>query len=246
MTAESPRVPQAERFGAIVDAALAAWAARWPLYLALAATSVGIELLAATLAHYRTLSIAVVLSVVDGFGTALVSLDVAARFRGESRSPAELVRSAVVRWPLVALLLVLILLLDAQLYSWIFGTAEETLYGMLILPALAALGIFGVATAIASLESSLPLPAVPGYALMRSIVYAASWPNLGRLTVAGAMVAVPLMLQQLLGQWLGARGLGAGPAFFWSNVPVDALCLAPFQAFFTYLYFDFTVREQKR
>lgn len=246
MIVDDPKVPRAERFGAIVDLSLAAWAARWPLYLGIAVASVAIELLAAQPARYDAVIGAIVLSCVDGFATTLVSLDVAARFRGEERTLAELARAALARWPLVAIVLVAVLFLGSPLFSWIFGSAEETLYGMLILPALAIYGIFGITSVIASLENSIPLAAVPGYALVRSIVCAGAWPNLGRLTVAGAMVAVPLMAQQLLQGWLGAHGLDAARASFWADGPIDALCLAPFQAFFTYLYLDFTIREQRR
>lgn len=245
MIVDEPQTPRAERFSAIVDAALVAWAARWPLYILIAGASVSIELIAGALTGYDSLIVALVLSVVDAFTTALVSLDVAARFANEERSLRDLARTALVRWPAVAVVLVFILFVDSQLLSWIFGSAEETIYGMLILPALAVLGVFGIASVIASIDMSLPYIAVPGFALFRSMMYVAAWPNLGRLTLAGGMVAVPLMLQQLLQHWLVTRGLGAGPSFFWSNAPVDAICLAPYQAFFTYLYLDFVVRDRQ-
>ena len=246
MIVENPQVPRVERFVAIVDLGLAAWARRWPLYIAIAIASIAIEYGAAVLARYDSMTVSVVLSCVDGFATAFVSLDVAARFSDETRSARDTVRGALVRWPLVSIVLLAILFIEAPAYLWLFGTPEQTLYGLLILPALAVVGTLGMTSVVASIDTSRPQIALLFYAFYRSIVRASAWPNLGRVTIAGAMIAVPLMLQQLLQQWLTSRGFAAGPAFFWANVPLDALCVAPFQAFFTYLYLDFTVREQRR
>jgi hypothetical protein len=243
---ENPKAPRAERFSTIVDLGLAAWGRRWPLYLAVAAASIAIEFTAARLARFDPLWASIVLSCVDGFATAFVSLDVAARFAGDERPLRDIARAAMRRWPLVSLVLLAILFVEAPAYVWVFGTPDETLYGILILPALTVVGTFGITSVVASIDTSMPPIALAFYAFYRSLIAAAAWPNLGRVTIAGAMVAVPLMLQQLLQQWFTERGFGAGPAFFWANVPIDALCVAPFQAFFTYLYLDFTVREQRR
>ena len=246
MIVDERKVPRAERFGAIVDLGLVAWAARWPFYIAIAAASVGLELCAALLTHYDALVLTIVMQFVDGFATALVSLDVFARFSGDVRGLRELTADAFARWPVVTLTLLVVMCVDFFILPLVFGSQQDTLFGALILPGLGMLGILGLATPIASLERVLPFAAIPGFALIRSMIYAGVWPNLGRLAIAGAMLAVPLMLQQLLEPWLSVHGLDAGRAFFWANAPIDALFLAPFQAFFTYLYLDFTVREQHR
>jgi hypothetical protein len=243
---ENPKIPRGERFSAIVDLGLVAWARRWPLYLAIVVLSIGTEYVAAVISRYDETTLLIVLPCVDAFAMAFVSLDVAARFSGEERSWRELAGAARRRWPLVALLFLEISFIEGLASIGVFGTAQQTLYGLLVLPALAVFGTLGIVTVIASIDGSMPLIALLFYAVYRSVACAAVWPNLGRLTFAGAMVAVPLMLQLLLLQWLTARGFAAGPAFFWANVPIDAVCVAPFQAFFTYLYLDFTVREQRR
>jgi hypothetical protein len=196
--------------------------------------------------HYDVMIASVVLACVDGFAMAFVSLDVFARFSDNVRPWRDVATEALRRWPLVSFLFIEISLMEMLFAPGVFGTAEETFYGLLILPGLAIFGLFGIVTVIASIDRSMPQISLLFYALYRSAACARAWPNLGRLTVAGAMVAVPIMLQFLLQHWLVSRGVAAGPAFFWANIPVDALCVAPFQAFFTYLYLDFTVREQRR
>ena len=245
MIVEEPRTPRAERFSAIVDAGLAAWAARWPLYVLIAGASVSIELGAALLTHYDPIVFSVVMFVIDAFTMALVSLDVAARFQEERRPLRAVARDALRRWPAVAIVQVLILFIDVDLQTWLIGTPDQMLYGMLILPALAAYGAFGITTAIASIDTSLPYIAIPGYAFLRGLMYLTAWPNLGRLTIGGAIFAVQMMLQSLLEQWLHTINAGPAVANFWANAPVDAICVAPIQAFFTYLYLDFIVRDRQ-
>lgn len=243
MTAEERRPAG---FSAIVDAALAAWAARWPLYLGFAALSVGFEYLVGVLTHYQQLWVVLTLSVVDAFPTAFVSIDVAARARDDPLPLGESLRRALLRWPIVAIVLVLVLIIQQLIFPWVFGSAEDTLYGLLILPALAVTGILGITTVVASIDESMPAYALPGFSILRALFIASIWPNLGRLTFAGAMLAVPIMLQELLQRWLGTHGFAKDLAFFWGNAPIDALTLAPFQAFFTLLYLDFVLRETRR
>jgi hypothetical protein len=242
---EEPGTHRAERFSAIVDAALAAWGARWPLYVLIAAASVSIELGTALLTHYDPIVFSVAMFVIDAFTMALVSLDVAARFREDQRPLRAIARAALRRWPAVAIVQVLILFIDVDLQTWLIGTPEQMLYGLLVLPALAAYGAFGITTVIASIDTSLPYIAIPGYAFLRGLMYLTAWPNLGRLAIGGAIFAVQMMLQILLEQWLQTIHAGPAVANFWSNAPIDAICVAPIQAFFTYLYLDFVVRDQQ-
>ena len=245
MIVEEPGTPRAERFSAIVDAGLAAWAARWPLYVLLAAVSISIEFGFAMLTRYDPIVCSVAMFVIDAFTMALVSLDVTARFHQEQRPLRAVARDALRRWPAVAIVQVLILFIDVDLQTWLIGTPNQLLYGMLILPALAAYGAFGIATVIASIDRSLPYIAIPGYAFLRGLMYLTAWPNLGRLAIGGAIFAVQMMLQTLIQQWLQTMNTGATVANFWANAPVDAICVAPIQAFFTYLYLDFVVRDRQ-
>lgn len=235
-----------QRFGALIDAALAAWAERWPFYLGLAGASVLLQLGLVVLFHFDALALVLVNAVVDGFLVAVVSIDVSMRVREEPIAPLVLLRAAALRWPVVTVVELLVTFIQISSFRAVFGNPDETLYGLLILPGLAVNGVVALATVVASIDASVPPYALPFYALMRSVFIAGGWPNLGRLTAGGAMLAVPTMLQQLLEHWLNAQRIAPGPASFWANVPLDALVLAPFQAFFTYLYLDFVVREVKR
>ncbi|MBV8601412.1 MAG: hypothetical protein JO359_07595 [Candidatus Eremiobacteraeota bacterium] len=243
MTADERRP---ERFVALIDAALAAYAARWPLYIALAAATLAADLAIDALARFDAVVLLLTPAFVDGFTSALVSIDVAGRVREEPLATGELFRAALLRWPVVAVVLVIVSLIEEPLQLAVFGNLDETGYGLLILPGLAVLGVLGLPSVIASLDEGVPPLARPGNAVLRSLFIAATWPNLGRLTLAGAMLAVVFMVQELAMRWLGAHGMATAQAWFWGNMPADALFLAPFQAFFTLLYLDFVVREKRR
>jgi hypothetical protein len=243
---DDQRKPRAERFVAIIDAALEAWAARWPLYVGLAILSIAVEWVVAAAAQYDFFVVLVAYCIVDGFTTAFVTIDVAERVRETPRTARAVLRQTLIRWPIVIFVLALAELIEAAFSPWIFGSLEDMYYGMGILPALVVFGILGVATVIASIDEEHPLYVLPGYALVRSLLFAGAWPNLGRLVLAGAMLAVPMMAQQLLENWFTAHGVPTKQNSFWSNIPIDALTLAPFQAFFTYLYIDFTVRASEQ
>ena len=243
MTADERRP---ERFVALIDAALAAWAARWPLYIALAVATVAADFGIDVLAKFDPIVLILTPAFVDAFASAFVSIDVAARTRDEPLATGEIFRAAVLRWPVVAVVLLIVTLIEQPMQLAIFGTMDETAYGLLILPGLAVLGVLGLPSVIASIDDSVPPLARAGYAVLRSLFIAATWPNLGRLTIAGAMLAVVYMLQELSMRWLATHGLGTPQAWFWGNMPADALFLAPFQAFFTLLYLDFIVREKRR
>ncbi|MBV8150973.1 MAG: hypothetical protein JO101_04780 [Candidatus Eremiobacteraeota bacterium] len=224
---------------------MAAWAARWPLYLALAAASVALEFGLDVLLRFEPIALQLILATVDAFVMTLASLDAASRAGGDPPPLRDLLRATLKRWWLVAIVAILLILPAALAQTAVFGNADETLYGLAILPGIFALGMLGLPTVIAAVEIAIPPLALPGYALLRTLIIA--WPlgTLLRLIAGGAIVAVPLMLQYVLNDWLGKASLGGGPAWFWANVPVDALQLAPVQLFFTYLYLDIAAREAR-
>ncbi len=116
-------------------------------------------------------------------------------------------------------------------------------YGLGVLPTLIVFGIMYIATVIACFDTSRPGYAQPGFAILRSMMFARSWANIWRLGIGGAIIVVPMMLQWLLAQYLAQHGMPTAQNNFWSNIPIDALVLGPTQAFFTYLYMDLVARE---
>jgi hypothetical protein len=117
------------------------------------------------------------------------------------------------------------------------------LYGLGVLPTLIVFGTVYMATVIACLDTTRPGYAQPGFAILRSLMLARSWANIWRLGIGGAIIAVPIMLQWLIAQYLAHHGMPTAQNNFWSNITIDALVLGPTQAFFTYLYMDLMARE---
>ena len=244
MIRDEPKAPRADTFAAIFDAALLAWATRWWLYVAIALASIAAQAGIAILRQYDVAVVAIAFCIVDGLATAFVTIDVGEYLRDEPRPLRVVLRAALLRWPVVALVLACALVIEAAIYPWLFN--PEQTYGIGMLPALLVFGILGIASVIASLDETRPYWALPGFALLQSFLYAGAWPNMGRLILAGAMLAVPMMLQEILEHWLATKGIAPLVNSFWSNIPVDALTLAPFQAFFTYLYLDFKARDEAK
>jgi hypothetical protein len=235
--------PRAERFVAVVDAALEAWGARWHVYLALALACIGLQALVAYVARYDPLTILIANCIVYGYAVAFFTIAIAAQRQNVTGSVAEIARASLTRLPVVAFVVVGIDIVIWAFSSYIFGTPEEMVYGLGILPALIVFGLMNMATVVATLDTSRPLYAQPGFAILRALMFARSWANIWRLAVGGAIIVVPMMLEQLLEQYLAHHGMPPAQNEFWSNIPIDALVLGPTQAFFTYLYMDLLARE---
>jgi hypothetical protein len=237
------RRPRSERFVAVVDAALEAWGARWPLYLAVAVACFGIQAAIAYIARFDVNVVLIVNCVVDGYVTAFFTIAIAAHRQEVTASAAQVARAALRRAPVVTVVYFALQFAILASLPWIFGTADEMLYGLGVLPTMLLFGMMCIATVIACLDTSRPWYSQPGFAILRSILLARTWANVWRLMIGGAIVVVTLMLQWLLAQYLAHRGMPIAPNNFWSQIPLDALVLGPAQAFFTYLYMDLMSRE---
>ncbi len=243
MILDENRKPRSERFVAIVDAALEAWGARWPLYIAIAAACVGIQIAVAYISRFDPLATFIANCLVDGYATAFFTIAIAAH-RQEVKAPTgEIARAALARYPVVLFVYFGIQVVMWAFLPWIFGTAEEMAYGLGVLPTLLVYAMMYIATVIATLDTKRPAYAQPGFAILRSLMFARSWANIWRLMIGGAIIVIPIMLQWLLEQYLAHHGMPAAQNAFWSNTPIDALVLGPTQAFFTYLYMDLVARE---
>jgi hypothetical protein len=237
------RKPRSERFVAVVDAALEAWGARWLLYLAIAVACIGIQTAIAYIARFDVVTIFIANCVIDGYATAFFTIAIAAQRQEVAASAAQVARAAFRRFPVVMSVYFGIQIVFFAFSPWIFGTADEMVYGLGVLPTLLVFGMMYIATVIATLDTTRPWYAQPGFAILRSLMFARSWANVWRLGAGGAIVVVPMMLEQVLAQYLAHHGMPTAQNNFWSNIPIDALVLGPTQAFFTYLYMDLMARE---
>lgn len=243
MILDEHRKPRAQRFVAVIDTALEAWGARWPLYLAIAVACLGIQIAVAYIARFNENAVLISNSIVDGYATAFFTIAIAAQRQEVKASAAEVARAALRRAPVVTVVYFGIQIVIASFLPWIFGTADEVMYGLGVLPTLLVFGMMYLASVIACLDTTRPAWAQPGFAILRGLLFARSWANVWRLMVGGAIIVVAFMLQWLLAQYLAQHGMPTAQNNFWSGIPVDALVLGPTQAFFTYLYMDLLTRE---
>jgi len=237
------RKPRVQRFVAVVDAALEAWGARWPLYIAIALACIGVQTAVAYIARFDDNAILIANCLVDGYATAFFTIAIAAQRQEVKASAGEIARAALRRTPAVTIVCFGIQIVIIVFLPMIFGTADEMLYGLGALPWLVIFGVMYIATVIACLDTSRPSYAQPGFAILRSLMFLRSWANIWRLGIGGAIVVVPMMLSWLLARYLAQHGMPTVQNVFWSNIPIDALVLGPTQAFFTYLYMDLLARE---
>lgn len=240
---DEARKPRPQRFVAVVDAALEAWGARWLLYLGIAAACIGIQTAVAYIARFDDVTILIANCLIDGYATAFFTIAIAAQRQEVKASAGEIARAALRRTPAVTIVYFGVPLVTFAFLPWIFGSADEMLYGIGALPWLIIFGVIYVATVIACLDTSRPGYAQPGFAILRSLMFLRSWANIWRLGIGGAIIVIPIMLEWLLAQYLAHRGMPTLQNNFWSNIPIDALVLGPTQAFFTYLYMDLIARE---
>jgi hypothetical protein len=186
----------------------------------------------------------VIAALVDAFPVTVATLDAGARSIGTPGTTGALLRAAARRYPIVAVVNVFTSIVQFLVAPTVFGSLEETYGGLLIVPGLLALGALSLPSVVAALESSERPLGIPGIAVVRGMLSAAGWPNIALVTIAGALAAVPTMAQEIVTHWMDARQLPLGD--FWANIPIDALTVAPYQAFFTYLFLALVALRERR
>lgn len=179
----------------------------------------------------------------DAFLAGTVTISVAAHLAGEEIETSSLLALVARRWWAIALVDLVAWLIHAYTFASIFGSPDETGYGLFALATVVIWGSLLYADVIASLDGQTPPAAVPGFALLRSIALALRLRNLLRTLILSAMTLPAIMLPMILGDVLRARGLPL--AEFWSEIPLDALLVGPYQALFTVFYLDLRTREER-
>jgi hypothetical protein len=173
---------------------------------------------------------------VDAFLAGCVSVGVAGRIDDEPLSPQTIVRRIARRWWAIAFVDLIVWLLRALTFEFVFGGPEATGYYALALPTLVLWGGLLSADVIASLDERTPPVALPGFALLQSMILSWRLGTLLRVLLLSVMTVPALMIPIVLDDVLRLHGIPQHE--FWSSIPIDAALAGPYQALFTVFYFD--------
>lgn len=246
MLLTEPRRRSPLSIGGIVDLALEAYRSDLRFYLVLLIAAFAVQALVAlplgaSDAAQWWLQAANLAA--DAFLAGCVSVGVAARMREEPLSPRAIISRIARRWWAIALVDLIVWLIRALTFGFVFGGVDATGYYMLVLPTLVLWGSLLCADVIASIDEDTPPVALPGFALIRSILLSWKSRNLWRVTLLSAMTVPALMLPMVLDDVLKLHGVPLHG--FWSSIPLDALLVGPYQALFTVFYLDLRVRSER-
>jgi len=176
----------------------------------------------------------------DAFVAGCVSVGVAARLRDEPLPPRAILARVARRWWAIVFVDLIVWLIRLLTFGFVFGGLEATGYYTLVLPTLVLWGSLLCADVIASIDDETPLPALPGLALVRSVVLSLNRRNLGRVTILSVITVPAVMLSMVLDDVFKMHGVPLHT--FWSSIPLDALLVGPYQALFAVFYLDLLKR----
>jgi len=182
--------------------------------------------------------------VIDAFICGLVTIGVVADLR--TRTPADdraVLGDTLARWWILALLVVVVNLLFSSMLQDVLTSDDPTM--LLLLPVfLVFLGALSLATVVAAVDRTTNEALLPILSIGRSLQVALPFPNLGRLAIYSALLAVPTIVSLLAAHEFQIRHVPF--AEFWAWVPIDALTVGPLQALATIFYLDFARRLAAR
>lgn len=242
------RLPQS--VGGLIDLAFAAYVERAPLYLGLAllvflvcgAVDLGSTLFGAPIElTENALSLASVFA--DAFVVAVVAIGVGSRVAGATGTPRALLGGAVERWlpVLGAMIIVQFISVVTSIGGAIGGLPDPPAAAIVTAPVTWLLwGAMSLAGPVAALNGDRPTVAIlTGF--WRALVLSLRMQNLPRLCLVAFATIVPVLLEEVLADTLGRRGLSA--ASFWAQIPIDALAVGPLAALQTVFALDFARRQ---
>jgi hypothetical protein len=181
---------------------------------------------------------------VDAFLAGCVSVGVAARLQDAPVSPRWILSRIARRWWAIAFVDLVVWLIRALTFDSVFGGLQATGYFTFAIPTLVLWGSLLFADVVASIDDTIPAPALPGLALLQSLLLSWRLRNLWRVGVLSLMTVPALMLPMILDD---ALKLHAVPMHaFWASIPLDALLVGPYQALFTVFYLDLRAREDRQ
>jgi hypothetical protein len=239
--------------GGLVDFAFAAYAARWPLYVGLAALVFAIDCAfefaipgAKLGTHGGDVKLAVLQYAsifADSFVVAAVAIGVGAHLGGETAPSRRIAGVAVERW-LAVLATMLIVQAVIDLTGPLSGLGSWPRADLAIIVTVAPViwllwGMLGLAPPIAALSGERAVFAIFG-GLLRAVSLSLRPINVWRLVVISFVAIVPSLLQTIaLDQLLSHH---VSRPFFWAYVPIDALTVGLLAAFQTTFALDFARR----
>ncbi len=249
MTANEPeRLPTS--IGGLIDLAFAVCRERAALYagvsLAVFVVCGAFELLwpgDSTRDVKKTIVVQLADLFTDALAIATVALGVAGRLTGSDTSPRTLLLAGIERWlpALGAMTLAqFVVALTGPLGA--VDTPREDPMTWIATPFVWLVwGALSLAPPMAVLSGDRPaLAVVTGFA--RALGNALRVMNLGRLCVVAFATIIPFLLQSLLFDTLLARHVPH--AWFWANIPIDALTVVPLGALQAAFALDFARRVE--
>jgi len=175
---------------------------------------------------------------------ATVSIGVARDLAAGDDGSRAILLAASERWGAVAIAGLFYFLAVYALFHGVYGTLDETGYGLFIPPIIAFWGAVSLAQVVAAIEPVKSRLMLPLISIGKALSVALRVANLGRLLFLSALLTLPVILQSGLYGALTARHVR--DALFWADVPLDALLTGPLQAISTLFYLDFARRAERK
>jgi hypothetical protein len=223
--------------------ALGLYARRFPLYALLTLIAIGVQYIVDEQVMLDSGLLLGLDIVVGAFLAATVSIGVAFDLAGKEADWSRIMTAASLRWGVVTLISLIAFMVQLLFMPYVQLPADDTAYGLLLLPFIVLWGAVQLATVVAAIEPTQSRLRLPLIALGKALSVSAQFANLGRLMVLSVLLSLPLFAEILLGAYLKAHNVR--DLDFWSNVPIDMLALGPLQAIATIFYVDF-LRRAKR
>ena len=213
------------------------------LYASLALAAFGVQLFV-DLAVMQDSGLAIGLNIVVGsFVAAAVSIGIAFDIARKEADWSTIFNAASLRWGVVAIVCGVAYLIQQLFWPQVFLPPEQTGYGLLLLPFILMWGAVFMAQVVAAIDPAKSRLTLPFVALAKGLVVSAQFVNLGRLMMFSVLLTLPLIAESLLYAPMQTRGVPE--AWFWAQVPLEAIVVGPLQALATVFYIDF-LRRAKR
>jgi hypothetical protein len=216
---------------------------RFGLYATLAVIALGVQYVVGVLLPHTDGLVTGLEIIVESFLIATVSIGVAFDLARKPADWSTIVMGASERWGVVTLVSLVYYIALVVFGAAVFGSSEDTGYGLLIPFVITMWGAISLGQIVAAIEPVKSQLMLPLQALGKGLAVGFRRTNLGRLVLLSVLLALPMLIDSALSEELTQRHVA--DALFWANVPVDAIVTGPLQALSTVFYVDF-LRRAKR